>query len=230
MRLLLLISSIFILSSCSSNNTAWQSNRYSDTTLYGWKIKANNNVITADNSLYAKSIALVSSELFRAEQLFPPTALPYLREIPIWVEMRTPNNASIQYHRDKTWLSQNGYDPTKENSIELTAPQYVGDSKSDSNQIIRLLISGYHRRMVGNNNPQLLTAYSNARSNDNYNLTTIKDGVTKNIFSFTTPYDYYLALSAAYFNISRTKPKNREELKAIDPTGYDKIEILWRIK
>lgn len=230
MRVLLLISTILILSSCSSKNTTWESNKYSDSTIYGWKIKINNNVIADNNSLDAKCTALMMIELKMAEQIFPSAALPYLREIPIWVEMRTPNNQPIQYHRDRTWLSQNGYDPAKANSIELTAPEYINNSKSDSSQIIRALISGYYTRMVGNNNPQLQIAYSNARSNDNYNLTTIKNGVTKNVFSFTTPYDYYLGLSAAYFNISRTKPRSREELKAIDPMGYDKIEILWRVK
>lgn len=230
MRALLLITTVLILSSCSSKNTTWQSNRYSDTTIYDWKIKTNTTVIAADNSLHSKCITLLTAQLNKAQQVFPPTALPYLREMPIWVEMETPNNERIQYHRNRTWLSENGYDPAKANSIEVTATEFVQYSQIDSNQIIRILILGYYTRMVGNNNPQLLLAYNNARSNDNYNSVIMKDGKSKNIFSFGTPYDYYLALSAAYFNVSRSKPKTREELKAIDPIGYDKIEVLWRVK
>ncbi|HEY6171527.1 MAG TPA: hypothetical protein VIX80_04620 [Candidatus Kapabacteria bacterium] len=230
MRVLILITTLLVLSSCSSKNTAWESNRYTDTTIYGWKIKANTNVIAADNSLHAKCITLLTTQLNKAQQVFPPSALPYLREMPIWLEMETPNNVHIQYHHNRAWLSEHGYDPAKANSIELTATEFVQYSQIDTNQIMGILIPGYYTRIVGNNNPQLLLAYNNARSNDNYNSVIMKDGKSKSIFSFGTAYDYYLALSASYFNISRSKPKTREELKAIDPIGYDKIEILWRVK
>jgi hypothetical protein len=230
MRPLILTAVLLITSTCFGQDSDWKNNRYSDTTLHGWKVKVNSNVNDDSDSIYSKCIALLAMNLQNASKTFPSATLSYLQDIPIWLESKTPNNQPVQYHRSKKWLSKNGYDPNKENAIELTAPEYSTVSRSDSTHLHWMLFMGYFYSIVGNNNPQLSFAYKKARSNNNYNTTVMNDGVSKKVFSFGTPYDYYLALSAAYFNISRTKPKTREELKAIDPIGYDKIEVLWRVK
>lgn len=230
MRSSILIAVLLITSICFGQDSDWKNNKYSDTTLHGWKVKVNSNVNNVNDSIYSKCVTLLSTQLQNAAQTFPAASLSHLRSIPIWLELKTANNQPIQYHRNRKWLIKYGYDPSKEDAIELTAREYLNISATDSTHLYWMLFMGYFYRIIGNNNPQLNFAYRNAKSNSNYNTIVMNDGVSKKVFSFGTAYDYYLALSAAYFNISRSRPKTRDELKAIDSVGYDKIQVLWRIK
>src|ERR1700733_5719603 len=126
MKRVILFPSMLILIfsfSCSSqkgttNSSEWKSDTYSDTTIRGWTVHVNMSLKGHEFQLN-QTYTRLNSELSYVENQMPAASIGSIKEIPCWLEFHSRNGQILQYHRSAQWLSLNGFNPAKVNSIEI---------------------------------------------------------------------------------------------------------------
>ena len=207
------------------DGASYSSERYADTLLGGWKIKVNTRLVQDHRLITTKAEWLLATELGSIEKILPSGSIPYLKEMPIWLEFTTPNGHPMQYHRAADWLKKNNYDPNKESALEITVIDYA-NMEHDSLPLLRLIAYAYMERVLGMKNQEIDEAYKHAKASDLY----VTIAGRRKIFSFVSAGDYFASLSAAYFGQLSYEPYNRKKLKETDPRGYELVEKMWKVK
>jgi hypothetical protein len=207
------------------NDKDYTANRYTDTTINGWKVRVNTRLIEDHRLITTKAEDILQTELQAIEKRLPTQVMPYLNETPIWLEFNTPDNQPIQYHVSAKWLAMNFYDTKKESSIEIVVPDYAS-MPHDSLPLLRMFSYAYMHGVLGTQNKEIEDVYKNAKDKKIY-LTTV-DG--EQIFPFKSRTDYFVSISTAYFGDVAYAPYNRKKLKEMDPKGYELVEKLWKVK
>jgi hypothetical protein len=198
---------------------------YTDTSIDGWKVKVNVHLLEDHKLITAKAESILQTELQAIEKVLPSQAMPYLKEMPIWLEFMTPDNQPIQYHNSAKWLSTHGYDPKKESALEIVVTDYAS-MPHDSLPILRLMCYAYQHRVLGLGNQEIQDVYKNAQDSRIYLVT----AGTRKFFPFKSRLDYFASISTAYFGEVAYAPYNRKKLKEMDPRGYELVEKLWKVK
>ena len=194
---------------------------YADTLIGGWKIKINSKLTSDHHLMTTKALGTLTTELAAIEKKLPAESLPYLKEMNIWLEFSTPNNIPVQYHRSAQALAQNGYDIHKESSLEVVAIDYQ-NLEHESLPLLGPIAGAYHDRVLGANNRQIASGFEHAKESKIYGDSTAKDS-----FAMKGEFQYFVALSSAYFGEIEMPPFNRSKLKSMDPDGYKLVEKMW---
>ena len=203
----------------------YKTEQYTDTLLGGWKVKVNTRLNQDHRLITTKAERLLATELGSIEKLLPPESIPYLKEMPIWLEFITPNGHPMQYHLSANWLKKHDYDPKKESALEITVIEYA-NIQHDSLPLLHLIAYAYMERVIGLKNQEIEETYKHAKASDLY----VTVAGRRKIFSFVSAGDYFASISAAYFGMLSYEPYNRQKLKEIDPRGYELVEKMWKVK
>ena len=194
--------------------------QYSESTVHGWKVHLS-TVLKADTKLSHETDSSLAYELGKIEQALPAHALEKIKQVEIWVELKSKNNVPIQYHTSADWLRESGDNPEKAKDIEFQAMDYATQDH-DSLPLLWYFATAYEHRELGFNNPQVTAAFAHAEH--------IEDYSSSGTFPFNDANIYFVALSTAYFGAYSNEPYNRTRLKKIDPRGYEMVEKAWNVK
>src|SRR5579871_2534839 len=114
---------------------------YIESKNHGWTVHTN-VVLNSYASLLRQTDSALALELGTIEQILPKSELDKLKEVGIWVELKSRNGVPIQYHTSADWLRENGDNPQKERSIELQAADY-STQPVDSLQLLWYFATAY---------------------------------------------------------------------------------------
>ena len=173
----------------------------------------------------------VDSQLKAIVRVVPAKPLSALKKVPIWLEYKMNVNGAngATYHPSAQWLKENGYNPDKARSVEVTnAPNFVKWSQTGQPwMLLHELAHGYHDIVFGFNNKAIEVAYKQAVKRKLYDSVEYINGGKKKAYAMTNPREYFAELSEAYFGKNDFFPFTRAELKTHDPVGYQLMQKAW---
>lgn len=180
------------------------------------------------------AIELLKTSLKEICGFVPPKALAVIRKAPIWIESDNPGFPSMCYHPGREWLVENGYNPDKENSVEIASPKnFVAWTKlNQPYQLFHELAHAYHDLAFGFDDPYIAACHKSALLGGGYDLVEYIQGggrpnVQKRHYGLNNPMEYFAEASEAYFGKNDFYPFTRADLKTYDQKGYAMIEWAW---
>lgn len=177
----------------------------------------------------AAALAFIDRKLAEIVRRVPKDAVNRLREVRIWVEWTQTEEGST-YHPSVDWLIQNGYNPDKERSVQVSNLRHFIDWGSSDQPMILLheLAHAYHHVVLGYEDPSVLAAYKHALDTDLYAAVPYVHGGTPRAYALTNEKEYFAELSEAYFGRNDFFPYTRDDLRKYDPAGFEMIERAWK--
>jgi hypothetical protein len=206
---------LFLLLLSTASIAIGQQRVYVDKTVGSNPVKIDAELLNRQPELVTQVMSVLEYELNATMNELPTDAVRALQAVPIWIERATPNEAWVQYHFSRDWLTEHGYNPEKEASIEIVAEEFVKHAKTSLYPLMTHLASAYHQRVLGLQNQQVLAAFGSAVSN--------------NRGSYNAAEEYFSVLSELYFLQAKSSDYRIEKLKAYDPQGFDMIKAVWKV-
>lgn len=204
---------------------------YREDTIVGWRVRVSSRLIAEEPGLLTQTLTLLQQQLTNIALVVPESALAKLRNIPIWIDFWTPHPGAMQYHASRTWLAQHGYNPDKENSVEISHPNlFLQWSRDQPWLVLHELAHGYHATVLGIGYQQVAEAYENARMRRLYDNVERYHSRSGRAYAITNVEEYFAELSEAYFGLNDFFPFTRKELRQFDPIGFEAIETAWQQK
>lgn len=164
-------------------------------------------------------------------QVLPSTAIGALKGTRIWVEWQAKPGGGAEYHPSETWLENNGYNPEKQKSIEISNARNFANWSRNGQPCVVLheLAHAYHFTVLGHDDPYVTDAFEKAVSCGRYEAVKHVSGRTIRAYALSNKKEYFAELTEAYFGENDFQPFNREELKQFDPIGYRAIRKVWGV-
>jgi len=201
---------------------------YQTLSLHDWTIHVENAL---DNHPRRKeALDLLESKLLEIKKLLPKAATEKLVDVPIWLSKNTGSGAC--YHLSADWLKNNGRIVEMERSIELqNINHFIDWADTQPHMILHELAHAWHHQHLDNGyqNEHILAAYQSIVESGIYNNVPHASGEIRRHYGLNNAMEYFAESSEAYFGQNDFHPFNRQELKSVDPTGYQMVKLMWNI-
>ena len=116
----------------------------------------------------------------------------------------------------------------KAKAVDLAnAKNFVKYSKTQFCIVLHELAHAYHDQILSFDDPTILDAFKNAKSEGLYDSVLHMSGNEKLAYAMTDHKEYFAELTEAYFGTNDFYPFVRPELLKHDPVGYEMIETVW---
>ncbi len=171
----------------------------------------------------------IEQQLWQIVRVVPDDKLTELRKVRIWVEWQKRKNGAAEFHVSAAWLRQNGYNPEKAGDVEIcNVRNFVAWSRQDQPwMLMHEFAHAYHHRVLGTENPLVLSAYQKARERGLYEQVPYIRGGRRRAYALTNATEYFAELTEAYFGRNDFFPFNRQQLREYDPDGYALMAQVW---
>ncbi|MBN1846594.1 MAG: hypothetical protein JW810_12980 [Sedimentisphaerales bacterium] len=215
------IRSIWLSPYCPTDN-------YDERRIEGWLVRVNRELSLIHPELCEKVLRLLDQQLYQIARAVPAAALARLREMTIWVEYRDRQFACMCYHPSRAWLTENGYNPDKEKSVEIAnAENFLKWTHDQPWMVLHELAHGYHHQVLGYENREIRRAYEAARKAGRYESVLHINGRRQRHYALNNDQEYFAEATEAYFGTNDFYPFVRAELKQHDPELFGLMEKLW---
>lgn len=201
-------------------------------TLYikGFKVLLSPEVYAENNSL-EKIKQRLNNQIEDIKRSVPKEKFNFLVNTPIWVEYNVKDNGFIEYHPSKNWLTENGYNPEKAKSLEISnVKNYLEWSKDDFQPSILLheLAHALYHSLSKEQKRIIKAQYEKTLSSGLYrNVTRKLKDKKEDAYALEDHWEYFAELSESYFGENEYFPFNKKMLKDYDPVGYELVEKIW---
>jgi len=199
--------------------------------LRDWPVRVHKGLIDADPALLGRTLEELEQQLHLVARAVPEPALDRLREVEIWVEDGSLE-AGMCFHPSEAWLRDNGYNPDKTATVELTTPaNFLSWVSHQQWMVLHELAHAYHFRVLDAERPEasaaIREAYQAARDSGSYDDTLIWDGRRARHYAMNNEREYFAELTEAWFGVNDIYPFVRAELLEHDPAGAAAIAAAW---
>ncbi len=204
--------------------------QYDTRTVDGWTVRVNRRLLADGDQadLGREALPLLEAKLREVSVAIPAPALAELRRVPIWLGVDDGHAPCAEYHPSRDWLVTNGFNPDKARAVELgNARRFVDWSKDQPSMVLHELAHGYHDRVLGYDQPEVVAALKRVRQAGLYDDVAHVRGGSKRAYALTNPPEFFAELSEAYFGSNDFFPYGREELRRHDPESFALLERLW---
>lgn len=176
-----------------------------------------------------EAVALLTEKLQEITKLVRQRQLEQLMKVPIYIEYKFKPSGAMWYHRSKQWLRANGYSTELAKCVEIcNLENFIHWQKyNQPYMVLHELAHGYHDQLLRSGNRSILAAYQHAVDKKIYEEVEYNLGGTRKAYALTDEYEYFAELTEAYLGRNDYFPFNREQLKMIDPTGYQLMQEVW---
>jgi hypothetical protein len=206
---------------------------YRKDNLRGFTLYFSDEVMKEDqaSTLERKPLEALEQELIVVEHVLPTDKVKHLKAVPIWVEWdenlvmnngRAGRAIAVFYGGHQSNLLADDKNPLKANAVTILRLKSLTNEhqpKTDSGRCVTLheLAHAFHHHVVGDN-PLVKQTYKQAMERKLYDPA---------LYAATNEREYFAELSCAYLDRLDYDPRNREELKKLDPKGFEMMEKLW---
>lgn len=179
-----------------------------------------------------EALTLLDSKLAEIGRMVPKDRLKVLRKVAFWVEWEAKPNGAAEYHNNREWLQENGYNPDKYRGIEINNVRNFVAWQRDNQPLMVLheLAHSYHQNALGWENAAVANAYDSAMKAKLYGVVPYRvhgAKTTREAYAATNKMEYFAELTEAYFGQNDFYPFDGTDLKEYDPTGYALMETAW---
>jgi hypothetical protein len=201
---------------------------YNKKSLHGFRILINPDVSKHKDDK-EEMLNELDSQLSEIVRVLPSRRLSVVRKVWIWVEWNTKRNGAAEFHPSEVWLRENGYNPAKAGSLELSNTRnFVNWSRSGQPwMILHELSHAYHHLRLGEDHQGIEAAYKQAVEKKLYKSVAYINGGKKRAYALTNAKEYFAELSEAYFGRNDFYPFIRTELEEYDTVGFELMYSVW---
>lgn len=89
---------------------------YETRSIEGWTVHVNKHLLAEESKLGRAALKLLNSKLYEINRVVPDKALTELYKVPIWLGVDDGHALCAEYHPNREWLRENGYNPDKAKS------------------------------------------------------------------------------------------------------------------
>lgn len=201
---------------------------YSVETIEGWRIYVNRRLLEDAPELADKARAELRRQLQAIVAVVPADKVDALRKTSIWLECFHPKFPCACYHPSADWLRENGFNPDKVDSVDISnAENFVAWTRQQPWMILHELAHAYHDQVLKHGHPSVRRAYEQAKEGGAYEKVAHVDGRAVRHYALNNDEEYFAEATEAYFGKNDFAPFDRAELKAFDPAGYQLMEEVW---
>lgn len=177
------------------------------------------------------ALALLRTKLTEINRIVPKEAQTTLKKIEFWVEREAPKHPCMCYHGDVGWLKANGFNPDKEDAVELAnLKNFVTWATDQPFMVLHELAHGYHDLSFGFDGMLVLDAYKAAMDQKLYDaVDRVRSTKPERAYAATNQMEYFAELTEAYFGYNDFFPFVRSELARHDPAGLEMIKKAWHV-
>jgi len=177
-----------------------------------------------------RALKMLANHLQRISILVPEDRLEKLKQVEFWVEHAHAELRGKQYHPEKKWLTDRGYDPRLAKKIHITHAAELFSRQQLLKHpavILHELAHAYHDQVLGFDEPRIIAAYDQAMKDGSYESVQLYDGRQVRHYAATNHKEYFAEATEAYFYRNDFYPFVRVELKRHDPTIHDLLVEIW---
>ncbi len=226
-----LIPLLCFLSPLMAEETPYEpTTNYEKLQIQGWSITINKKLLHKDSKIGRASIELLSVKLYDIKRVIPKAMLPKLQQAPIWLEVDGGKRAAAEYHPSRGWLTNNGFNPEKEKSVELRARRFLSWSQNQPSMVLHELAHAYHHRIIGFREPRIKTAFENAKKSGKYEKVLNYRSKEVRHYALNDHKEYFAEMTEAFFGVNDFYPFVRAELKVYDPGMFKLLMDIWNGK
>lgn len=205
-----------------------------DREIEGWTLHINPALLTSENlAATERARELLKGQLQGIIRVVPAAAVAELRKIPLYFSPVYPDgSAGAEYHPGAEWLKEHGRDPVMAKGVEFSnIPMFEKECRRMPNLVLHELAHGYHDRVIGFDNPQVISCYEKARTSGGYDHVQRQD--SEGNLSFDKAYamsnhkEYFAETTEAWFGRNDFYPFDRAELQKHDPEMAKLLDQLW---
>jgi hypothetical protein len=202
--------------------------QYETRTVEGWTVRVNRQLLTDRKDLGDRALRLLAEKLYEIKREVPERACAELQRIPIWLGVDDGHAPCAEYHPNRNWLRENGYNPDKAKGVEIgNATRFLEWSKSQPAMILHELAHGYHDQVFGYDDARIRAAFAAAKQGGAYESVLRNNGHTERHYALTNPQEYFAEGSEAYFGTNDFYPFVRAELQRHDPGLAKLLGEVW---
>jgi hypothetical protein len=199
----------------------------------GWTVMVNERLLAEQKAATDIALALLETQLKEIARVVPGPAVERLRMVRLWFSPEyadTPPRA--EFHPDASWLTEHGRDPAMAKSVEFTNIRiFPAETRRMPNFALHELAHAYHHLILGDDNPEILSAYADAKAGGKYDRVERRDSEGRKrmdrAYALASPQEYFAESTEAYFSRNDFFPYNRSELEHHDPSMARLLAKLW---
>jgi hypothetical protein len=201
---------------------------YASRSIEGWTVRVNKALVGDQADLGAKALRLLEVKLYEIHRMVPPAACRKLQDVPIWLGIDDGHAPCAEYHPNRDWLVQNGFNPDKAKSVEIgNATRFLEWSKDQPAMVLHELAHSYLDRVLGSNHPGIKAAFERAVKSGIYNSVLRNNGKMERAYALTNLEEYFAEASEAFFGTNDFYPFVRVELEKHDPQLFKLLTEVW---
>ena len=197
----------------------------------GWTVHIEPTLINGQHREEGtQALSMLANHLQRIRILVPAEPLAKLQTIGIWVEHDHPKLKSMQYHPSRSWLVAHGHDPRLARKVHITqARELLSRNQMLKHPAVVLheLAHGYHDQFLGFDNPEIISAFNQAKASGSYTNVLLYTGQRVKHYGLTDHKEYFSEGTEAYLYRNDFFPFVRAELMEHDPTLHNVLLNIW---
>ncbi len=199
----------------------------------GWTLHIDRTLLAAHAAETEKAVTLLRGQLDEIVRAVPAAAVAELRKVPLWFSPAYPDTRPrAEYHPGADWLRRHGRDVAMEKAVEFTNISiFEAESRRMPNFALHELAHAYHDRVLGFDEPRIITAYEKAKASGTYDKVARRDAEGRishgPAYAMTDHKEYFAEGTEAYFSRNDFFPFTREELERHDPGLAALLEEIW---
>ena len=214
---------VFALVALAAAGFAYEpTSNYTIRNIEGWKVYVNNGLLGEGSyaEVGAEALKKLKKDLATMKKWIPEGPLQEVVKVPIWLEVDTTNGPHgrtpvFHYHPGRDWLVKMDFNPEKHQCVEFSrAANYVAKGDRSVRTVLHELTHGYHDRVLGYNNPEILAAYKRAVEGTAY---------PQRDWARSNAQEFFCAVTERYFGTE----KERAELRERDPDVVNLLKRIW---
>lgn len=230
MKFFFLFLALVIAASAETKKIGWFEPVIKD--IEGWNVSVDPKLLEGEHAAEGeRALKMLANHLQRIIILVPEKQLADLQKIGIWIEYKHPELGSMQYHPDKDWLVEKGYQPDLAKKVHIPVASALYSKSYMLKQpavILHELAHGYHDQVLGYKHAGILAAFDAAVKRGNYEKVLLYDGREVKHYALTNHKEYFAEATEAFFYRNDFYPFVASELKIHDPNIYELLEQIWQ--
>jgi len=207
---------------------------YETRVVEGWTVHVSRRLLVTRKDEVDRLMELLAGQLKNIAAVVPEGAVTELRKIPLWVSPEYPGvPPTAEYHPDAGWLRAHGRDPAMAKGIEFTdVRSFERETKRMPMVVLHELSHGYHDRVLGFDQRDVIACYRAAKANKSYDAVRRYNGpgrpeTVERAYAMTNAKEYFAECTEAFFGRNDFFPFTKDELERHDPEMFKVLEKVW---
>ncbi len=199
-------------------------------TVEGWTVEFGHDLQDENNTeLFEETKKALANHLQRIIYLMPDGKGRELQKLVIRIDRMHPLDR-MQYHPDKRWLIENGFDPSLEKRVHLPRAHQLRDRKTwlkNPYVVLHELAHAYHDQVLGFEDKAIKEAYRRTEKAKLYERVLLFRGGMTRHYARTNHKEFFAEMTETYVGANDYYPFVRAELESHDPETFQLMQRIW---